>query len=180
MARAARKPKDDDGGVIQAKDFDKAKSLYFNDIKPARSKASEFMQEISTAFKTVKKVCGIQPGAMKAAIKLVEMEDAKREDWLRSFNGVLRNHNINPDPKDMVDAMQAKDDGYKRPPVQLVEVPQSDGSETDLADAAEEPAPGTAAAAVAAMNAAKSEDFDEASEEELARQEGRGDPTQED
>lgn len=153
MARTARKLKGDDGGAVQTKDFDKAKGLYFNDIKPARSKASEFMQEVSTAYKAIKKVCGIQPSAAKAALKVVEMEDAKREDWLRSFNGVLRSHNVNPDPKDMVDAMQA-DDGYARPKPSLVAVPLSDGSETDLADAADEPAPGTGAAAIAAMKAA--------------------------
>lgn len=133
MARTARKPKDDKGGVIAAKDFAKAKSLYLNDIKPARSKASEFMQEISTAFKTVKKVCGIQPGAMKAALKVVEMEEAKRDDYMRCFNGVLREHGIDPDPKDMVDAMQGG--APAKPKIQLVTVP-SDGSETDLADAA--------------------------------------------
>lgn len=136
MARTARKPKDD-GGTVQTKDFDQAKRLYFNDIKPARSKASEFMQEVSTGFKAIKKICGIQPSAAKAAIKVVEMEDAKREDWLRSFNGVLRSHNVNPDPKDMVDAMLG-DDGYARPKPNLVAVPLSDGSETDIADAAEE------------------------------------------
>jgi hypothetical protein len=161
MARTARKPKDDDGGVVQSKDFDRAKKYYFEDIKPARSKASEFMQEVSTAFKAVKKICGIQPGAMKAALKLVEMEEAKREDWLRSFNGVLRNHNIDPDPKDMVDQMQAED-GYARPKPALVAVPLSDGEETDLADAA------------------GGEQFEESSEEELARQEGRGGETGED
>ncbi|WP_310530695.1 hypothetical protein [Novosphingobium sp.] len=156
MARPARKPKDDDGGEVKAKDFAHAKSLYINDIKPARSKASEFMQEISTAFKTVKKVCGIQPGAMKAALKVVEMEDAKRDDYLRCFNGVLREHGIEPMPVDMVDAMQGKPDGYARPKLVTIPAgPESDGTETDLSDAAE---------------------FDEATDEELAQQEGRGEP----
>ena len=132
MARAARKPKDDDTGEVKAKDFAHAKKLYLQDIKPARSKASEFMQEISTAFKAVKKVCNIQPGAMKAAIKIVEMEDAKRDDWLRAFNGYLRENNIDPDPKDMIDMMA---DSEQKPSLSLVQI--SDGSETDLADAAD-------------------------------------------
>ena len=132
MARAARKPKDDDTGEVKAKDFAHAKKLFLQDIKPARSKASEFMQEISTAFKTVKKVCNMQPSAMKAAIKVIEMEDAKREDWLRTFNGYLRESNIDPDPKDMIDLMA---DGEQKPSLSLVQI--SDGSETDLADAAD-------------------------------------------
>jgi hypothetical protein len=150
MARTARKPKDD-GGAIVAMDTAKARSLYLNDIKPAQSKVGEFMQEISTAFKAVKKACGIQPGAMKAAIKLVEMEDAKRDDWLRCFNGYLKESGIDPNPRDMVDLMG--DDGYARPRPTLVTVPH-DGDNSDLADAAE---------------------FIESSPQELAQQEGRPD-----
>lgn len=153
MARAARTPKEDDTGEIKVKDFAKAVSLYRNDIKPARSKASEFMQEISTAFKAVKSLCHIQPSAMKAAIKVVELEEAKREDWLRGFNGYLREAGIDPDPKDLVDAMGGGSPPA-RPKVQLVTMGlPSDGSETDLSDAA-------------------GDDF-EAPAEELAQQEGR-------
>jgi hypothetical protein len=140
MVRAARKPKDDDGGEVKVKvkDFDFAKKAYFNDIKPALSKVAEHMQEASTCYKAVKKQAHIQPGAMKAAIKLVEMEDAKRDDWLRCFNGFLVANNIDPDPKDLIDQMTAGDDGYARPKPDLALVTLSDGEETDLADAAED------------------------------------------
>lgn len=166
MARAAKKQ--DEVEVVQTKDFEQAKKLYFQDIKPAKSKAGEYMQEVSTAYKAVKKQAGIQPSAMKAAVKVVEMEEAKRDDWLRCFNGIMRSHNVDPDPKDLVDTME-------RPKPQLVAVPVSDGSETDLADAAGEPAYGTGAAAIAAMKASAEggDDFTEATEEELAQQEGR-------
>ena len=157
--RTARAPKPDKVEEVASMDFDRAKKLYFEDIKPARSKASEHMQEVSTAFKAVKKSCGIQPGAMKAAIKLHEMEDAKRENWLRAFNGYLRAVNIDPDPKDLVDAMNGeKDDRYARP--KLATLPAHEGDNADLAgdDAEDEeveaPAAGTGAAAIAAMNAA--------------------------
>lgn len=125
MAKAKLKD-DDTGGEVQAKDFDHAKKLYFNDIKPAKSKAGEFMQEISTAYKAVKKLAGIQPSAMKAAMKIVEMEEAKRDDWLRCFNGILASHNVSANPDDMVDMAQ-------RLKPQLVAVPVSNGEETDLA-----------------------------------------------
>lgn len=168
--RTARAPKADKVEEVASMDFDRAKKLYFEDIKPARSKASEHMQEVSTAFKAVKKVCGIQPGAMKAAIKLHEMEDSKRDNWLRAFNGYLRAVNIDPDPKDLVDAMNGeKQDRYARPKPTLVTLAAHEGDNEDLAggadddgegDDAEEvvqeaPAAGTGAAAIAAMNAAK-------------------------
>lgn len=136
MAKTARKPKDDDSGEVKVKDFDFAKKAYFEDIKPAISKAREMMQEASTCYKAIKKQAHIQPSAMKTAMKVFEMEDAKREDWLRCFNGILRAHNVDPDPKDMVDLMQG-DDGYARPKPMLVTIPDHHGDDSDLADAAE-------------------------------------------
>lgn len=187
MARTARKPKDDDeGGVIHAKDFDKAISLFKNDIKPAQAKVGEHAQEQSTAFKAIKKLCHIQPAAAKAAFKLFDMEDAKREDWLRAFNGLIEKLGIGIKP-DLVDQMQSGENKgpapvqSNRPRPTLVTVPQSDGTETDLADAANDlptgtaepkrrgrpkaaPAPGTGAAAIAAMNAANKGDDDDEDE----------------
>jgi len=153
MARTARKSKDDDTGEVKAKDFALAKKLYHGDIKPAVSKVGEAMQEASTAFKSIKKQANIQPAAAKLAFKLAEMEDAKRDDFLRCLGGLLAEFNIDIKPTDMVDLMQSGDD-YARPKPDLSLVTLSDGEETDLADAA-------------------GDDFDEASPEELAQQEGR-------
>ena len=139
MARAARKPKDDDAEVVKKKDFGLAAKIWRTDIKPAISKAGETMQEASSGYKQIKKVANIQPGAAKLAFKLVDMEEAKREDFLRCLGGLLKEFNIAIVPTDMVDMMQAgeADDGYARPKPQLGLVTLSDGSETDLADAAE-------------------------------------------
>lgn len=185
MARMARKPKDDDGGEIAAKDFAGAVSTYRNDIKPAGAKGAEHMQEQSTGYKHIKKICNIQPGAAKQAFKLFDAtEDAKRDDWLRCFVGIANEMAgetvLTFHSNDLVDQMSDTADAKKpspRPKPQLVTVggPQfgqpSDGTETDLADAAfeaapeelamqegrSEPAPGTGAAARKAMkNAAKS------------------------
>lgn len=157
MARAARKPKDDDAEVIHAKDPALAKKLYFQDIKPARSKASEFMQEVSTAKKAVKKQAHFQGYSFDVAARLHELEDAKKEDAIRGIVLLLNELEgrtvLSCHFEDMVDMMQA-DDGYARPKPQLVTVPIATGDETDLADAAD--------------------DFDEADEDELAQQEGRG------
>jgi hypothetical protein len=82
------------GGDAEAPDFDKAVRLYRNDIKPAKSRASEFMQEASTAYKAVKKDALVHPGAAKAAFALAEMEYDKQQEWLRSFRGTLQALNI--------------------------------------------------------------------------------------
>lgn len=154
MARAARKPKDDDGAVeVKKKDFDRAAKLYRKDIKPAVSKAGEAMQEASTAYKVMKKECHIQPQAAKLAFKLADMEEAKRDDFLRCLGGLLKEFNIAIVPTDLIDLMGGGE-GETRPKPQLVTVPIATGDETDLADAAD--------------------DFDEADEDELAQQEGRG------
>jgi phosphoribosyl-ATP pyrophosphohydrolase len=143
MARTARKPKDDDdGGVIAKKDFALAVRLYREDIKPAANKVGEHAQEMSTAYKALKKNAHIQPGAAKLAFKLLETEDAKREDFLRCLNGLLEELGISLKP-DLVDQMQAANTGpapvqANRPTPTLVTIPTSDGTETDLADAAED------------------------------------------
>lgn len=157
MARTARKPKDDAAEEVQVKDPALAKKLYFHDIKPARSKASEHMQEVSTAMKAVKKQCHFQTSAFVSATRAHELEDAKKDDWLRGFVMILNELEgrtvLTFHSNDLVDIAQAAADQRPKPSLGLVTLGQpSDGMETDLADAAE----------------------DEADDEELAQQEGRG------
>lgn len=104
MARAATKPV---ATEVPQKDFAGAVRAYRNDVKPAISKVGEFAQEVSTAFKHIKKNCHIQPGAAKLAFKLDGMEEAKRDDFLRCFNGLCKELNIVM-PRDMVDAAEGK------------------------------------------------------------------------
>jgi hypothetical protein len=133
MARPRKKEPEGGGdGEVKAKDFDRAKALYLTDIKPAASAAAEKMQEASTAFKEIKKGCHIQPSAMKEVIKVLGMEDAKREDYIRCRNGLEKAFGIDSNPKDMVDMMQG-DDGYARPKPSLVAVPSGPTGDTDLA-----------------------------------------------
>jgi hypothetical protein len=150
----ARKPKDDgDSGEVKVKDPALAKKLYMGDIKPAVTKAREYMQEAATGYKAIKRDANIQPQAAKLAFKLAEMEEAKRDDFLRCLGELLKQFNIAIVPSDLIDMMKGGEDSYARPASVsgLVTVP-SDGTETDLADAAE---------------------FEESSEDELAQQEGR-------
>src|SRR3546814_1513504 len=104
MAKAALKPV---AGEVAQKDFAGAVRAYRNDIKPAISKVGEFSQEVSTAYKHIKKHCHIQSGAAKLAFKLDGMEEAKRDDSLRSFKGrvtELHNHM----QRDLMDAAEGK------------------------------------------------------------------------
>lgn len=138
MARTARK-KSDDVEEVKAKDFAGAVRTWRIDIKPALSLAGEHNQDAGTGYKHIKKNCHIQPQAAKLAFKLYGMEDAKRDDFLRCFTGLLAELNIPLQSSDLVDAMEGKTE-ESRPKPKLVTLPMgvpSDGSETDLADAAE-------------------------------------------
>ena len=92
---------------LKPKDYKRAVQIYDRDIKPAKSKQAEHQQEQSTAHKAIKNECNIQSGAAKAAFKLFEMEESKRDDWLRSFNGLLSERRIFA-PHDMVDMAEGK------------------------------------------------------------------------
>ena len=132
MARAARKDTED-FGEIKPKDFAQAVKLYRNDIRPAAGRVGENAQEMSTAYKTIKKQCNIQPGMAKFAFKMSETEEAKRDDQLRCLHGLFKELGIQFPPRDMVDAMQDTQDGYARPKPQLVTIPTGPDGDGDLA-----------------------------------------------
>ena len=94
-------------GEVPKPDYALAVRLYRQDIRPALGKVGEHAQEMSTAYKAIKKTAHVQPGAARAAFRLVDMEDAKRDDYLRSFNGLLRELGIFL-PADLVDAAEGK------------------------------------------------------------------------
>lgn len=158
--RTARAPKDDDAGEIKMKDFALAKKLYLHDIKPAISKQGEFGQEASTAYKALKKQCHIQPGAARTAFKYFETEDSKADDWARGFVGLVNElcgrTVFSFHSNDLVDIAEGKTE--VRPKPKLVTLPGPPDDDSDLAG----------------------DTFDEATEEELAMQEGRVAPTEAD
>jgi hypothetical protein len=106
MARGRRKAADE---VVEIKkpDFELAKRIYFNDIKPAKSKQATHGQELSTAYKEIKAQAHIQPQAAKLAFQLAEMEESKRDDFLRSLRGLLTTFRIFI-PADLVDQAEGK------------------------------------------------------------------------
>lgn len=141
MARPKRK---DPVEEQHAPDFGLAVKIYREDIRPSQSKVGEHAQEMSTAYKEIKKRAYIQPGAAKLAFRLDAMEESKRDDFLRSFNGLLKELKIFM-PADLVDAAEGKGKvaeavvptGQRQRP-KLATVPTGAAGDTDLADAADD------------------------------------------
>ena len=139
MARAAA---DDDDGLIKEKDFKKAAKIYYGDILPATSKASEYMQEVSTGFKAIKRECGVQSMVAKFVFKLLESEESKQEDALRCLKGLLTEFRLFL-PSDLVDAAEGtagSDVVPSEPPAaktrakpKLVTIPAHPADDSDLA-----------------------------------------------
>lgn len=155
MARTARAKKDDEPSVVHEKDFDLAVKLWREDIERANSAAGASNKDASDAYKSIKKNAHIQPDAARKAFKLMgKTEDAARDDWFRGFVGIV-NRMANRTvltfhSDDLVDRAQTED-GYARPKDTGLAT-LYDGDNEDLAGG-EEPAPGTSAAAIAAMKA---------------------------
>jgi hypothetical protein len=99
-----RKKKDDaaENGAQKPIDAARAVKIAKTDILPAQSKVGEFAQEMSTAYKEIKKECNIPSSVMKLGIKLNDMEDYRRDHWLRAFEAVRKELNLFVQP-DLVD-----------------------------------------------------------------------------
>lgn len=140
MARQKLKAEDTDG-EIKPIDAKRACQILRQDILPNITKIGERSQEVSTAYKAVRKECNIPTWVMKLGIKLKDTEDFKRDHELRAMKAVFEELGISI-RTDMVDMAEGKSgDGSvvgtsqsSRP--RLVTV--SDGMETDLADAADD------------------------------------------
>lgn len=152
---SAPQPKEDDmartkktegviNGEVPPPDFALAVKLYREEIRPAAGRVGENAQEMSTAYKAIKKQAHIQPQAARAAFRLVDMEEAKRDDYLRSFNGLLKELKIFM-PADLVDAAEGKGTiGETVVPIgtsakpKLATIPPAVEGDTDLADGADQ------------------------------------------
>jgi hypothetical protein len=135
MARPKKAPQVEE---VHAPDFALAVRIWRQDIKPALAKSGEFAQEQSTAYKEIKKRAYIQPQAAKLAFRLEGMEEAKRDDFLRSFNGLLKEMRIFM-PVDLVDAAQGAGEigadvvpSGERPRPKLVTIPAGPADDSDL------------------------------------------------
>ena len=176
MARKGTARKAPDGGATELKpmDFEKAINLYRNDIKPGKSNSAAELKDVGDAYKLIKRDCYIQPASAKDGFKVIEMEESRRDDYLRGLAGIINkglgredgNPLVTFHGSDLVDQAEGKAPKPRsRPNLVAVPVPASDGVDADLVSAAEqvtgeaeEPAPGTSAAAIAAMRADHAKD----------------------
>lgn len=81
-------------GAISPPDFEQAKKIYQADIVPARKSQRAAMQEAGTAWKAIKGECRVHKPGYQAAMKVVEMEEADQQMWLRSFAACLKQHGV--------------------------------------------------------------------------------------
>jgi hypothetical protein len=88
MARGSQKaqPKIEE---VKAPDFERAVKIFRHDIKPANEKSGEHAQAASTAYKAIKKECGVNTRAAKFVFQLAGESEEKRNDVLRSIRGLL-------------------------------------------------------------------------------------------
>lgn len=133
MARAAKK-KDDAASEVKVMDFDRVRSLYLNDIKPAKSKSSSENQAVGEAMKVIKKSCHVEPQGARKAFSAFEMEDAMREVHIRSFvgtfNALMGEEVLSCNFGDLVDQAEGKGgDGRRKP--NLVAVPAKGAGEDE-------------------------------------------------
>lgn len=94
-------------GEVPKPDFELGVKIYREDIKPAKARQAEPGQEMSTAYKEIKKHAHLHPGAAKIVFQLDGMEESKRDDFLRTFSGLLKELRIFM-PADLVDVAEGK------------------------------------------------------------------------
>jgi len=104
---ASRKPKEDRVEEVGKPDFDKVANIILSEIKPLAAEQAVISQKMSTSYKEIDKHAHVQRQAARTAFGVLRMEESKRDDWLRGFNGVLKALNIFM-PVDMVDQAEGK------------------------------------------------------------------------
>lgn len=168
--------KDDEpqnGGEYQRPDAEAAFKIYDNEIKPKNAKIATIKGDLSDPHKRIKDNCNFPRSVLNFIVALEDMEDHKRDHHLLALHEGFRVRGLHM-PSDLVTQAQGNDGGSvvpigERERSKLATLQMgipSDGSETDLAEAGEDEDEGDAAAE-------NGDDFEEATEEELAAQEGR-------
>lgn len=169
MARMARQPKDDhesgEGGGISGEykrpDAKRALKIFNDEIAPKQAHMSTIKGDLSDPYKRIKDECHFPRKVLDFLMTLADMEEAKRDHFLLAMNLGLDELGLHL-PRDLVTIAEGDDGGpvvpkVSRPRPQLVQPPAHPADDSDLLGGA-------------------GDEFTEASEKELAQQEGRGDP----
>lgn len=141
MASAQRKEDPPSGEEVKPIDAALAVRILKQDILPNITKIGERSQEVSTAYKAIRKQCNIPSWVMKLGIKLKETEDYKREHELRAMKAIFEEMGISI-KEDLVDKAEGKTADEIIPTKKAAARPRlvtvGTGDETDLSDAADE------------------------------------------
>jgi hypothetical protein len=156
MGRTARTPTDAPppsgpvSGEYHRPDAVGAFRIYDTQIKAKKAVISEKQGDLSEPYSQIKDTCNFPRKILDLIIHLEGQEDAKRDHMLLALSEGLRVRKLFM-PRDLVTMADGDADGdviptgpaavVSRPRLVAVDgPPQSDGTETDLADAAEAPA----------------------------------------
>jgi len=181
MASAAKKEDGEGAGVsgeYKRPDAEAALKIYREEIAPKNAHISTIKGDLSEPYKRIKDKCHFPRKVLDFLMQLDDMEDAKRDHWLLALHSGLGELKLKL-PSDLVTMAQGEDGGSvipfgERQKPQLATLAgdpnlkmgvESDGTETDLADAGDD-------------DDVANDEFDEATEEELAGQDGRPDRTE--
>ncbi|ARR53471.1 hypothetical protein HY78_08565 [Rhizorhabdus wittichii DC-6] len=104
----ARRKKDDDVQEIKKPDFKRAIRVMRNDIEPELESNAESRGNLSAAWKVVEKECHVNKAAAKDFNKLRTMSEEKRDDYLRSLYGLMKEGGVGIS-RDLVDQMDDDD-----------------------------------------------------------------------
>lgn len=110
MARGKKK-EGQNGGPILPPDFERAQSIYRNDVMPAHKAQKQAMKEAGDAWKEINKECRVHKGGYHKAMQVSEMEEAEQQAWLRSFKAGLEQTNVrlHADAVDIMQGVNAED-----------------------------------------------------------------------
>lgn len=113
----AKKPKVT--GQVTPPDFDHAKKIWDQDIRPARTRQKAAMKDQKEGWDEAKAEAHINKPGFATACKVKEMEEADQQSWLRSFFGGLKAFGIglHADMMDKASDAEEDGDGFVAPPV---------------------------------------------------------------
>lgn len=121
----ARKPKVTVTGVVTPPDFEHAKRIWDQDIRPARTRQKAAMKDAKEAWDEVKTEAHVNKPGFATAAKVAEMEEADQQAWLRGFNGGLKQFGVTlyADLADQAEGVNSED---------LPVVPTAERPDTEL------------------------------------------------
>jgi hypothetical protein len=100
----AKPKKSDASGDAKKPDFTRAIEVMRGDIAPAIEDGAKTRGDLSAAWKVIEKDCHCNKAAAKSVNAMLGMTTEKRDDYLRSLYGLMKEAGIGISP-DMVDAM---------------------------------------------------------------------------